>query len=280
MSATAAGAATSANTAPTSGLSADAAAGRVQATPVVRRIAQELGVDLASFVGSGPGGRITEEDVRRRGLRRGGGTPRAAARRPARHRRAHGTRASRGAPRHLGRGVRLRERLLRAAPADGREGVRRVARRSSPSSTRASTATRSSTSTATTSASRCRRTTASSSPSSRTWTTRRSTSSARRSPSSPSVRAPDRSRRRSSAARRSRSRAPASSPVCSRRRSSTIPKSRSSASAGSRPARSCATARSSFVASAIVAITFDHRVVDGARAAAFGLAVIARVQSG
>jgi pyruvate dehydrogenase E2 component (dihydrolipoamide acetyltransferase) len=29
-----------------------------------------------------------------------------------------------------------------------------------------------------------------------------------------------------------------------------------------------------------VAITFDHRVVDGARAAAFGLAVIARIQSG
>jgi pyruvate dehydrogenase E2 component (dihydrolipoamide acetyltransferase) len=29
-----------------------------------------------------------------------------------------------------------------------------------------------------------------------------------------------------------------------------------------------------------LAITFDHRVVDGARAAAFGLAVIARVQSG
>src|SRR5262249_17365541 len=29
-----------------------------------------------------------------------------------------------------------------------------------------------------------------------------------------------------------------------------------------------------------IAVTFDHRVVDGARAAAFGLAVIARVQSG
>jgi pyruvate dehydrogenase E2 component (dihydrolipoamide acetyltransferase) len=29
-----------------------------------------------------------------------------------------------------------------------------------------------------------------------------------------------------------------------------------------------------------IAITFDHRVVDGARAAAFGLAVIARLQSG
>jgi pyruvate dehydrogenase E2 component (dihydrolipoamide acetyltransferase) len=40
------------------------AGGRVQATPVVRRIAQELGVDLASLAGSGPGGRITEDDVR------------------------------------------------------------------------------------------------------------------------------------------------------------------------------------------------------------------------
>ncbi len=39
-------------------------AGRVQATPVVRRIAQELGVELADVVGSGPGGRITEDDVR------------------------------------------------------------------------------------------------------------------------------------------------------------------------------------------------------------------------
>ncbi len=39
-------------------------AGRVQATPVVRRIAQELGVDLAEVAGSGPGGRITEDDVR------------------------------------------------------------------------------------------------------------------------------------------------------------------------------------------------------------------------
>ena len=39
-------------------------AGRVQATPVVRRIAQELGVDLAAISGSGPGGRITEDDVR------------------------------------------------------------------------------------------------------------------------------------------------------------------------------------------------------------------------
>ena len=41
-----------------------AGAGRVQATPVVRRIAQELGVELAGVDGSGPAGRITEDDVR------------------------------------------------------------------------------------------------------------------------------------------------------------------------------------------------------------------------
>lgn len=40
------------------------AAGRVQATPVVRRIAEELGVELASIAGTGPGGRISEDDVR------------------------------------------------------------------------------------------------------------------------------------------------------------------------------------------------------------------------
>ncbi|HEX5467525.1 MAG TPA: dihydrolipoamide acetyltransferase family protein [Gaiellaceae bacterium] len=35
-----------------------------QATPLVRKVAGELGVDLAVVRGSGPGGRITEEDVR------------------------------------------------------------------------------------------------------------------------------------------------------------------------------------------------------------------------
>lgn len=37
---------------------------RVQATPLVRKVAQELGVDLASVTPTGPGGRITEADVR------------------------------------------------------------------------------------------------------------------------------------------------------------------------------------------------------------------------
>jgi pyruvate dehydrogenase E2 component (dihydrolipoamide acetyltransferase) len=39
------------------------AAPRVLATPLVRRLAEKLGVDLAGVVGSGPGGRITEADV-------------------------------------------------------------------------------------------------------------------------------------------------------------------------------------------------------------------------
>jgi pyruvate dehydrogenase E2 component (dihydrolipoamide acetyltransferase) len=40
------------------------AAGRVRATPLVRSLARELGVDLESLTGSGPGGRVTEDDVR------------------------------------------------------------------------------------------------------------------------------------------------------------------------------------------------------------------------
>ncbi len=40
-----------------------------QATPVVRRIAKELGVGLESVRGTGPGGRITEGDVRTAGPR-------------------------------------------------------------------------------------------------------------------------------------------------------------------------------------------------------------------
>ena len=43
--------------------SASLAAG-VQALPMVRRLASDLGVDLASVSGSGPGGRVTEADVR------------------------------------------------------------------------------------------------------------------------------------------------------------------------------------------------------------------------
>jgi pyruvate dehydrogenase E2 component (dihydrolipoamide acetyltransferase) len=44
---------------------AEPAGDRVRATPLVRRVAAELGVDLATVTGSGPQGRIGEEDVRR-----------------------------------------------------------------------------------------------------------------------------------------------------------------------------------------------------------------------
>jgi pyruvate dehydrogenase E2 component (dihydrolipoamide acetyltransferase) len=48
--------------------------GRVRATPLVRRLAQELAVDLATLQGTGPQGRVTEADVRG-GATSGGQTP-------------------------------------------------------------------------------------------------------------------------------------------------------------------------------------------------------------
>ncbi len=49
-----------------------------RATPLVRRLAQELGVDLAAVQGTGPQGRVTEQDVR------GGAAPREGRREPIR----------------------------------------------------------------------------------------------------------------------------------------------------------------------------------------------------
>jgi pyruvate/2-oxoglutarate dehydrogenase complex dihydrolipoamide acyltransferase (E2) component len=54
---------------------------RVQATPLVRRIAQELGVELASVKPTGPGGRVTEDDVR---AAAGGGAASEGRREPLR----------------------------------------------------------------------------------------------------------------------------------------------------------------------------------------------------
>ena len=36
----------------------------MQAAPPVRKLARELGVDLGDVAGSGPGGRVTANDVR------------------------------------------------------------------------------------------------------------------------------------------------------------------------------------------------------------------------
>jgi pyruvate dehydrogenase E2 component (dihydrolipoamide acetyltransferase) len=52
-----------------------APAERVKATPLVRKLAAELGVDLALLAGTGQDGRITEEDVRRFSALSGGQTP-------------------------------------------------------------------------------------------------------------------------------------------------------------------------------------------------------------
>jgi pyruvate/2-oxoglutarate dehydrogenase complex dihydrolipoamide acyltransferase (E2) component len=48
--------------------------GRLRATPLVRRLARELGVDLEGLDGTGPQGRVTEEDVRAAAMS-GGQTP-------------------------------------------------------------------------------------------------------------------------------------------------------------------------------------------------------------
>ena len=45
--------------------------GRARATPLVRRLAQEVGVELEGLTGSGPHGRVTEEDVRAAATTRG-----------------------------------------------------------------------------------------------------------------------------------------------------------------------------------------------------------------
>ena len=52
---------------------------RVQATPLVRKIAQELGVELEALTPSGAGGRVTEDDVRN--AAGGGSTKRSEGRR-------------------------------------------------------------------------------------------------------------------------------------------------------------------------------------------------------
>ncbi len=57
-----------------------------RATPAVRARARDLGVDLATISGTGPGGAITREDVEAASLKRGDGTRRSMARAMARAR--------------------------------------------------------------------------------------------------------------------------------------------------------------------------------------------------
>jgi pyruvate dehydrogenase E2 component (dihydrolipoamide acetyltransferase) len=56
--------------------------GPVPATPATRRLARELGVDLHSVAGRGPGGRVTDEDVRASAAQRASGAPPAERAQP------------------------------------------------------------------------------------------------------------------------------------------------------------------------------------------------------
>ena len=53
------------NVAPTQSPPAATTTGKVRVSPPVRRRAEQLGIDISSVVGSGPGGRITSDDVER-----------------------------------------------------------------------------------------------------------------------------------------------------------------------------------------------------------------------
>ncbi len=90
------------------------------ASPSVRRLARELGVDLRQVSGSGPGGRLTAEDVR--GRKEPSASPAAAGRRgdhPASSPRARRVAQELGVDwtrlHGSGRGGRVRERDVRAA---------------------------------------------------------------------------------------------------------------------------------------------------------------------
>ncbi len=144
---------------------ASGSGGRVKASPVARRTAAQLGVDLANVVGSGPDGRIVKADVvaagnggaaraprhrraRLEGLRRGArADPRAAGHRAADGRREGdgprvpgdrrggcrgGVRSARAAARPGGAaavGQRPRDQGLRARPAHAPRRQRRLRRR-------------------------------------------------------------------------------------------------------------------------------------------------------
>ena len=55
------------STSTSSEASAPPTSGRVIASPLARRVAREMGIDLSGLVGSGPGGRIVERDIQSAG---------------------------------------------------------------------------------------------------------------------------------------------------------------------------------------------------------------------
>ena len=250
----------------------------VRATPAVRQLAKELGVELVGLPGSGPGGRIVEADVRvgRRGERR---PARARPGHPPRDRRAGDPHAPRGPGGHLRGGVRLHRGRPVAARSAGDPRRRGCAGVGFPSSTRVSRATRSSSSTASTWASPCRPTTA--------WSSRSSA------PASAS-----RSRRSHAEVRRLADSAREGTLSAEELRDSTFTVTSAGKLGGlfvtplvnhpevailglHRVAERPVVRDGQVVIRPVgnVSVSFDHRVVDGVRAAAFCLEVIERLQS-
>jgi pyruvate dehydrogenase E2 component (dihydrolipoamide acetyltransferase) len=78
----------------------DGEAKRIKASPLARRIAEESGIDLASIEGSGPGGRVVEQDVQAALASRGG---RASADAPPAPARTEKPRPTEAAPQGGGR---------------------------------------------------------------------------------------------------------------------------------------------------------------------------------
>jgi len=76
----------SSSAAPRSGVAAPSAGGRRAASPVARKLASELGVNLDQVEGTGPGGRITREDVERAAKSATGAQPSVAGAAPSRDR--------------------------------------------------------------------------------------------------------------------------------------------------------------------------------------------------
>ncbi len=109
-------------------------AAAVRATPAVRQLARELGVELVGLPGSGPGGRIVEEDVRGAAAtsRRARGPARPGQGHPSRDRRAGHARASRGPRRDVRRGMRLHRHRPRPGSCRSRSRLPRSALRRFP----------------------------------------------------------------------------------------------------------------------------------------------------
>ena len=68
--------------APVPGTAALAVGSPIQATPMIRKLAQDLGIDLATVAGTGPQGRITEDDVRDAKARAATGSTRSSQKAP------------------------------------------------------------------------------------------------------------------------------------------------------------------------------------------------------